>query len=71
MKKTLILGAFASLMMASCAKDYTCKCVTTETVSGSTNTQLTTINGKKKDAQSACESLSVTVGTLNKVCGLE
>jgi hypothetical protein len=37
MKKTLILGAFASLI----------------------------------DAQSACESLSVTVGTLNKVCGLE
>jgi peptidoglycan hydrolase CwlO-like protein len=71
MKKTLILGAFASLMMASCAKDYSCKCVTTESVSGATNTQLTTINGKKKDAQSTCEALSANSGTVSKVCGIE
>ncbi|MCX8485869.1 MAG: hypothetical protein ORN53_01575 [Crocinitomicaceae bacterium] len=71
MKKTMILGAFASLMMVSCAKDYSCKCVTTETISGVNNSQTTVINGKKKDAQAACEAQTVTVGTVVKTCGLE
>ncbi len=67
----MILGAFASLMMVSCAKDYSCKCVTTESISGTQNTQTTVINGKKKDAQAACEAQSVTVSTVIKTCGLE
>jgi hypothetical protein len=71
MKKTMILGAFASLMIVSCAKDYSCKCVTTESISGTQNTQTTVINGKKKDAQAACEAQSVTVSTVIKTCGLE
>ena len=71
MKKTMILGAFASLMMVSCAKDYSCKCVTTESISGTQNTQRTVINGKKKDAQAACEAQSATVATVVKTCGLE
>jgi hypothetical protein len=71
MKKTMILGAFASLLMVSCAKDYSCKCVTTESISGTQNTQTTVINGKKKDAQAACEAQSVTVSTVIKTCGLE
>jgi hypothetical protein len=71
MKKTMILGAFASLMMVSCAKDYSCKCVTTESISGTQNTQTTVINGKKKDVQAACEAQSVTVSTVIKTCGLE
>jgi peptidoglycan hydrolase CwlO-like protein len=71
MKKTMILGAFASLLMVSCAKDYSCKCVTTESTTGATNTQTTVINGKKKDAQAACEAQSATVATVVKTCGLE
>lgn len=71
MKKTLIFGAFASLMMVSCAKDYSCKCVITETISGDNNTQTTVINGKKKDAQAACVAQNVTVGTVVKTCVLE
>ena len=71
MKKTLIFGALASLMMVSCAKDYSCKCVITETISGDNNTQTTVINGKKKDAQAACEAQNVTVGTVVKTCVLE
>lgn len=71
MKKTMILGAFASLMMVSCAKDYSCKCVVTESISGTANTETTVINGKKKDAQAACEALSITVGTYVKSCNIQ
>ena len=67
----MILGAFASLMMVSCTKDYSCKCVTTESTSGATNTETTPINGKKKDAQAACEAKSLTDATVVKSCGLE
>jgi hypothetical protein len=71
MKKTMILGAFASLMMVSCAKDYTCKCTIQETTTGVNNTVTSTINGKKNDAKASCEALSSTVSTVVKTCGLE
>ena len=58
MKKTIILGAFASLMMVSCAKDYTCKC--TATVDGVSISAETTLNGKKKDVKAACEAGSAS-----------
>ncbi|MEN9987490.1 MAG: hypothetical protein RLZZ585_529 [Bacteroidota bacterium] len=71
MKKTMIFGAFASLMMVSCAKDYSCKCVTTETISGVNNSQTTVINGTKKDATAECAAQSQTVNTIVKTCALE
>ncbi len=71
MKKTLIFGAFASLMMVSCAKDYSCKCVTTETISSVNNSQTTVINGTKKDATAECAAQSQTVNTIVKTCALE
>ncbi len=57
MKKTIILGAFASLMMVSCAKDYTCKC--TVTIDGISASSETVLNGKKKDVKAACEAGNV------------
>ncbi|MEI8116894.1 MAG: hypothetical protein WCH03_05095 [Flavobacteriia bacterium] len=71
MKKTIILGAFASLMMVSCAKDYSCKCVISDTTSGSSNSTTTTINGKKKDATSACEAGSSVQGTVTTTCAIQ
>lgn len=71
MKKAMILGVFASMLMVSCSKNYTCKCVTTESVSGSSNTELITIAGSKKDAKAACTALSQTVSTLSKVCEIQ
>lgn len=71
MKKTLILGAFASLMMVSCAKDYSCKCVTTETISGVNNFETSVVNGTKKDAIAKCAAKSQTVNTIVKTCALE
>ncbi|MFM6933962.1 MAG: hypothetical protein ACKOXP_00850 [Flavobacteriales bacterium] len=71
MKKTLVFGAFAALMMVSCSKDYSCKCVTTESISQSSNTQTTTITGKKKDATAACEAQNATSGTITKTCTIQ
>ena len=71
MKKTLILGAFAGLMMVSCAKDYNCKCVTTESITGTNNTNTVVVNGKKADAQSECEAMSLVSGTITKTCTIE
>ena len=54
MKKVLFLGAFALFGLASCKKDYTCECKIT--FMGQTTTSTTTINAKKKDAQTTCEN---------------
>lgn len=71
MKKTIILGAFASLMMVSCAKDYTCKCTVTESVTGTSASAETTINGKKKDVEAACEAGNATQGTVTTKCEIQ
>lgn len=71
MKKTLVLGAFASLLMVSCAKDYSCKCVISDTTSGSNNSVTTTINGKKKDAIAACEAQNLVFGTVTQTCTIQ
>jgi hypothetical protein len=71
MKKTLILGAFASLMMVSCAKDYSCKCTVTESISGTSASATTVINGKKKDATAACEAGNSVQGTVTTKCIIE
>ena len=71
MKKTIILGAFASLMMVSCAKDYTCKCTVTESTTGTSTSASTTINGKKKDVTAACEKSNATQGTITTKCEIQ
>lgn len=71
MKKTLIFGAFASLMMVSCAKDYSCKCVIADSTSGTNNTVTTVINAKKKDAKAACEAQNLVLGTVTQTCTIQ
>ena len=71
MKKTFILGAFATLMMVSCSKDYNCKCVTTESISGTNNSNTVVVNGKKDEAKSECEAMSSTNLTITKTCTIQ
>jgi hypothetical protein len=71
MKKTLILGAFTSLMMVSCAKDYSCKCVISDSTFGTNNSVTTVINAKKKDAKAACEGQNLVLGTVSKTCTIQ
>lgn len=70
MKKTIILGAFASLMMVSCAKDYTCKCTTTGL--GVDITEDYPMKGKKKDVTAACDLLNESVsGVYETKCTIQ
>ena len=63
MKKTLLIIAVAGLAMASCKKDRTCTCVTTNTpVTGSVTSstdEITVKKAKKADALNGqCRSYS-------------
>lgn len=62
MKKLVVLGlVVAGFAMTSCKKDYTCEC----TVSGAgitTTSSSSTITGKKKDVEAACEKTTTSFG---------
>jgi len=74
MKKVLIaVVVLGALTLSSCKKDYTCTCSYTDT-SGSgvvLPNQSTTINGKKKDVETACEAGSSTFGGLTTTCVID
>jgi hypothetical protein len=60
MKKSIFLVAsVAMLALASCKKDYTCECSTTNPL-GTTSSSLS-INDTKKNAEEACDALNATV----------
>lgn len=67
MKKVMIVLGAALFVLASCAKDYTCKCTVTDggVAVGSTSS---TINGKKKDVETQCNESDASVGTLSTDC---
>lgn len=70
MKKLIIVLGVALFTMASCSKDYTCKCTVTEAgvEIGSTSS---TITGKKKDVTAACDANDASVGTLSTNCEIQ
>ncbi|TNE95946.1 MAG: hypothetical protein EP322_09120 [Bacteroidetes bacterium] len=53
MKKAILLGALAMVVLASCKKDYTCECVLTGTITG---TVTETYNDTKKNATEKCDA---------------
>ena len=56
-----IVAMFAALVLSSCKKDYTCSCTTTMVgLIDTTFTSSGTINDKKDDAKSKCESSNGT-----------
>lgn len=74
MKKSLFLAAFAGLLMASCAKNYSCVC--TDKLNGAQVGQDTyPIRSTKKQATEACdlfEESSTTLGvTSETTCELK
>ncbi len=70
MKKTLAIAALALFAFASCKKDYTCECVTTNN-GEQVGTSSSTFNAKKKDAESSCDGLEASSGTLKTTCNLK
>jgi hypothetical protein len=70
MKKLMIVLGVALFTMASCSKDYTCKCTVTDAgvEVGSTSSTLT---GKKKDVTAACDANDASVGTLSTNCEIQ
>jgi hypothetical protein len=54
MKKGLLLLGLVAFLASSCSKDYTCSC---KGVSGKED--ITFEDAKKKDAQDACDALSL------------
>lgn len=72
MKKVLAIAILGTLTLASCKKDRTCECVTTNSADATVNIkQTTTINGTKSDAEAACNEGDVSVGTLSTACELK
>ncbi|MFT7612256.1 MAG: hypothetical protein ACI9J3_001210 [Parvicellaceae bacterium] len=66
---TIIIGAFS---LTSCKKDYTCTCTITDTTGATATTSSTsTINGKKKDVETACESGNQTIGDYTYACTID
>ncbi len=56
MKKVFLVVAVAFFGLASCKKDYTCNCVTTDTSDGSQITSSSeTITDHKSDAEAKCD----------------
>ncbi len=58
MKKVFFIAGIALLTLASCSKDWTCKC----TVSGSlgSGTTTSTITGTKNEAKTSCDEADAT-----------
>ncbi len=72
MKKVILVAAVGMLALASCKKDYTCECTTTDS-SGFFDDVSTsvTINATKSDAETTCSGSEVTAGTLTTKCELK
>lgn len=74
MKKLLFVFAIAAVgSLASCKKDYTCECTTTDS-SGAFETVTTEYDindAKKSDAEDACDGRNSSVGTLSTTCELQ
>lgn len=69
--KKVILGAFALLVLASCAKDRTCECTGTSFIEEPNTDIYSTnmVNGTPSKAKEICEgqSQSTTVAEINCV----
>ena len=72
MKKVIFISGLSLIFLASCTKDYTCKCTMTDS-SGSlpTSSSSSTITGKKKDAKTACDNGDATTGTITYNCEIQ
>ena len=64
MKKVFILGALCVVALASCKKDYSCKCTYTSISDGETTVYVDTYEvegADKTQAQAACNEATISV----------
>jgi hypothetical protein len=74
MKKILILCGLTTLILTSCVKSYSCKCVAVYDPSwgGGTETSTTIIHNKKSVAKAQCEGYSHSIsGSYSMTCFLQ
>ena len=55
MKKVFFIAGIALLTLASCSKDWTCKCTQTGTSGSVIGSTSTTITGTKNEAETSCD----------------
>ena len=55
MKKVFFIAGIALLTLASCSKDWTCKCTQTGSSGTIVGTSSSTVTGKKNDVKTACD----------------
>lgn len=67
MKKVLVLGLFGAMALASCKKDWTCKC--TNSLAGSSSSTIADMT--KKDAKAECDKGDGSAGGITVDCELQ
>ena len=67
MKKVLVLGLFGAMALASCKKDWTCKC--TSSIGGSSSSTIADMT--KKDAKVECDKSDASAGGVTVDCELQ
>lgn len=67
MKKLMILAAVFGFGLASCKKDYTCRCTSEDGAYSSTET----ITETRSDARAECDEGDGTVGNYSVDCELD
>ena len=60
MKKVFFIAGIALLALASCSKDWTCKCTQTGTSGSVIGSTSTTITGTKNEAKTSCDEADAT-----------
>jgi hypothetical protein len=55
MKKVFFIAGIALLTLASCSKDWTCKCTQTGTSGAVIGSTSTTVTGTKNDVKASCD----------------
>ncbi len=67
MKKVLVLGLFGAMALASCKKDWTCKC--TNSISGTSSSTIADMT--KKDAKAECDNGDQSIAGVTVDCELQ
>ncbi len=68
MKKVFFIAGIALLTLASCSKDWTCKCTVSAPLSGTTSS---TITGTKNEAKTACDAKDSSTSGFTQDCEIQ
>lgn len=69
MKNLFLISGIFILSLASCKKDYTCECTTTDKDEiFPDQVKVTTLNGKKDEVDAACTSMSEREDNITITC---